>query len=792
MSVTVRIPGPLRRITNGVDASGSAMTPPSVSAATDALSMNAYPPHGSPLRTAASALMPHGAAIAALGLFLLVGLAVFDDYGSSPDQRAHRPHAEAIIEYVLGDGDVALRLVHRTHGVAVILPLALAERALGLEDSRELWLARHLATHLLFLTGGLFTYLLAARLFDNKRTALLAMLLFLSHPRIYAHSFVNVNDASYLSMFAIALFLIHRVFAKDSLWAFALLGAGVGILTAHRIMGVALVPLVLAARGLDLLGRPLPGERKRALLTAGAFALAATLAAYAAWPYLWEDPVGRFIESVNHATLFQARILEPPGILTWFSATSPPFALLLGAVGAGAGTLLLRRARRPIVLERSSRFIALVVGSFVLPVLTVILLNVDLYNSWRHLYYIWAPFSLLATLGLRWIADLFEKPVLRALVYGAVGAGVAATLVSMIALHPNQQVYFNFFEDRVTPDKLSDEYVLDNWNITAIDSYKFLLREEPSSVNLAFNSRADRPLALLREEDRRRISIVNPSLADFSVMWTRPEKGEETLHVVEVYNNVLSALVKEQPEENPFPAAYDAALSLDPVVRSVFDLYTLDRVLAYVREPCEAVDLISLFVLRFYPASPDDLPEEWRWAGYEEESFRFLERGSLFDGKCAALAPLPNYPVLNVHAYQFNIDTYNLHWEVFFPLAAEAHYAAYEAAVDREPDARSMFDLYLDKQARTLTYVKEPCAPSDVERKFFLHIAPERVTDLPDDRRESGFDNLDFEYFTRGVLFNEKCAAVLPLPDYAVERLRTGQFVGGEGEAWAAAVAFGE
>ena len=70
MSVTVRIPGPLRRITNGVDALGSAMTPPSVSAATDALSMNAYPPQGSPLRTAASALMPHGAAIAALGLFL--------------------------------------------------------------------------------------------------------------------------------------------------------------------------------------------------------------------------------------------------------------------------------------------------------------------------------------------------------------------------------------------------------------------------------------------------------------------------------------------------------------------------------------------------------------------------------------------------------------------------------------------------------------------------------------------------------------------------------------------------
>ena len=748
------------------------------------------PTPNSPLNEAAAVLGRHWAVFVALGLFLLVGLAVLDDYGLSADEKAHRLHTEITIDYVSGNGEVIFGLPDRVHGVAALLPAALAERALGLDDSRELSLARRLITQFLFLAGGLFIYLLAARLLDSKWVALLAMLLFLSHPRLYAHSFVNLKDISHLSLFAIALFLIHRAFQKDSLWAFALSGVGVGILTGTRIMGVALVPILLAMRGLDLFGRPLLGDRKRTLLTAGVFALAATLAIYAAWPYLWEDPVGRFIESVNRATSRPVRTPEPPGLLTWFSVTSPPFALLLGATGAGAA-LLRCRWRRPIVLERGSRFTALLICSFVLPASATILLNSNLFNTWRYLYFLWAPFSLLAAFGLHWLSDVFAQRRARALVYGTAGAGVAATLVSMIALHPNQQVYFNFIEDRVTQDRLSERYIMDYWNLTALDLYKFLLREEPSAINLAFGYRSEVPLSMLPEEDRRRVSIVNPSLADFSVRWTRPEEGEGTLRVIEVYNNALSALVKEQPEADPFPAAYAAALSLDPIVRSGFDLYAINRVLTYVKEPCDADDLEGDFFARFYPLSPDNLPEEWRWAGYEETQFWFLEHGSLFDGKCVALVPMPDYPVLNINAYQFYKHANNLYWRVLFPLTAEAHYAAYETAKDRDPDARAAFDLYLDRQARALIYVKDPCASSDVERKFFLHIAPERIADLPESRRESGFDNLDFAYFTRGVLFDGKCAAVLPLPDYAIERLRTGQFTKEGSETWEATVAFG-
>ena len=52
--------------------------------------MAASPAPRSPLRTLASALTPHWAALAVLGLFLLPSLAILDDYRHSPNENPYR------------------------------------------------------------------------------------------------------------------------------------------------------------------------------------------------------------------------------------------------------------------------------------------------------------------------------------------------------------------------------------------------------------------------------------------------------------------------------------------------------------------------------------------------------------------------------------------------------------------------------------------------------------------------------------------------------------------------------
>ena len=107
----------------------------------------------------------------------------------------------------------------------------------------------------------------------------------------------------------------------------------------------------------------------------------------------------------------------------------------------------------------------------------------------------------------------------------------------------------------------------------------------------------------------------------------------------------------------------------------------------------------------------------------------------------------------------------------------------YETIASGEPAARSHFDIYL--RENTLIYLKSPCSAADVQAEFFLHVVPEDVEDLSADRRQHGFDNLDFRYERGAALaFGGMCIAKRPLPDYPIARITTGQFTPENGMIW--------
>ena len=121
------------------------------------------------------------------------------------------------------------------------------------------------------------------------------------------------------------------------------------------------------------------------------------------------------------------------------------------------------------------------------------------------------------------------------------------------------------------------------------------------------------------------------------------------------------------------------------------------------------------------------------------------------------------------------------------PDSAEPYRSVYESIVrgGPVPVARSRFDVYLDGLG--LTYVKEPCAPADTQAPFFLDVVPADRSDLPHERRRHGFDRRAFGFYSwSGVRFDGICMAAVPLPEYAIDRIRTGQFIRGGGRIWRA------
>ena len=110
-----------------------------------------------------------------------------------------------------------------------------------------------------------------------------------------------------------------------------------------------------------------------------------------------------------------------------------------------------------------------------------------------------------------------------------------------------------------------------------------------------------------------------------------------------------------------------------------------------------------------------------------------------------------------------------------------------DRAGEASPVLRSEFEVY--REGNKLVYVKDSCSEEDTARWFFLHVYPVDEADLPDWRRQYGFDNLDFRFerYGRGgysLQGGGRCAAVRVLPNYGIARIATGAYVPGMPPVW--------
>ena len=630
-------------------------------------------------------------------VLLAVGSAVVDDYGAVADATGQRHIAEITLDFITGKTDALAYDHDKYYGVAFDLPLFLLERSLGLEDSHSINLMRHLLTHLFFLAGGFCGSLLVYRLFHSRGLALLALLVFVLQPRLYAHSFFNSKDLPFLSMFMVSLYLTHRAFRTQTVGAFVACGVSVGVLTNLRIMGGMVFPAVLALRGLDLLCGS-PAQRKQVVATAAVFVGGSLATLYGLSPYLWADPFELLtaIRTLTHhptvvRELFQGELiwtdrLPPHFIPTWLAISTPSVTLGLGVLGA---TLVGGRSvLRPGEALRNTdlRFGLLLLACLTLPVVAVGVLGSHLQGNWRHMFFLHAPLCVLGMWGLQWAGGGSSRVAVG--VHTLVGIGLLVTVVEMVRLHPHQQVYFNVLVDRTAPGYLSTHYVMDPWQLTCKEGLKFLLRRYPdTTVSVRGDSSIRRSWLSLPLADRSRIVLVRKG-ADFDISCgktlqrrtlrkrrRRRHSFDDSLHIHEVYNSPLVSItakvtVPEQERSLPvWRATYQGATSGKQLVaRSGFDIYAdpVRRVLGYAKEGCTALDRVVRFFVHVYPVDVHDLRKARRVHGFDALNFALLKKGVWTGEKCWAKVDLPAYPIAGINTGQFYMagpDQYVSLWE---------------------------------------------------------------------------------------------------------------------------------
>ena len=652
-------------------------------------------------------LIRHGGVIV-LALFMIAGIIVLEDYGVSVDEDDQHRIVNANIQ-LIKTGHFTDHDFHRFYGVAFELPLVLVERILQIKDIRGIHLSRHVITHIFFLVSGLFCYLLTYRMFNSRILALIAMLLFLLHPRMYAHSFFNSKDIPFLSMFMIALFLTYRAFKKDDIISFMLCGLALGVLINLRIMGLVLLAAVVAMRVLDIYQASDNSQRKHILATVAALIFITIWIFYLVTPTIWTNPLGSIMEwlppldqykVVNARHMFRGELFNsidfhlPEYIPLWASVTTPPLALVLGIIGMMS--ILYRCMVRPSDTLRNtlSRFGIVLIACVATPIALAIYTDANIYNGWRHVYFLYAPFCIIAIFGLHWLLSNIVSRHLRSIAYATVGAGIIATVVAMAAIHPHEQVYFNFLLDRTTPEQIRSQYDFDYWGHPNREALEYMLERYPDAPLQLWASDYAQMVKLNleimpRETGKRRVDVNVDAPADFYItnyreIWSGgdfEEPSDAGIYTRTIYNNTLFTILSvnpsrvqviETPDSQEIDRTYKSAISKPPVWLSDFNLHINKNTIIYIKSPCEAEDTAERFFLYTFPVDSDDLPEHRQRLGFDNLDFNFEDRGGMLDDKCIARVHLPEYTIAAIETGQLTLDK-NRTWGARIPISNQMY-----------------------------------------------------------------------------------------------------------------------
>lgn len=442
------------------------------------------------------ALLP-GIAVALV--FLLVGLAVLDDFGMTWDEnesyRAGLQNLENLS--LLARGGTGFEWPwHELLGYQFLFDTVRAGFALAagslvggpvLIDPGLAPVpipAFHLFHLLLSAATLLLTYLAALELSGRVRVGVLSAAALATMPKLVGHSQNNPKDVIGLFVFSFALWAVARATraAREGggRAPFAWAGAALGLAFASHVLAALLVPIAAAW----VLWRH-PGHVRRRIAALALCLATAGAVAFFLWPWLWPDPIVRTARILRRIATYRVELevlylgriypwADPPWhyfLASLLAATPVALTLtaLFGAVEAVRSRVASasREARGRV---EAARFALL---WFAIPVAIEAFAGAR-YDGVRHLLVVLPALAMLAGLGLDRLLELAGRhpPApsrTRAAARIALGLAAAAwawTVVDLVRYHPYQDAYLNLPLRAALGPSAPEHFELEYWGAT--------------------------------------------------------------------------------------------------------------------------------------------------------------------------------------------------------------------------------------------------------------------------------------------------------------------------------------
>jgi len=169
---------------------------------------------------------------------------------------------------------------------------------------------------------------------------------------------------------------------------------------------------------------------------------------YMTWPYLWDAPIARLMESMQFTAAFEGKSTLYRGgeassrnlpwhyfpTLATIELTEPVVVLFVVGVAVAAWRWAKRKVDRAVL--------GMLALWLVIPLVALIGLGMGIYGNIRHLHFVLVPVMILAGIGMAWAMGRLRRIWVRYAVYTLV---VLPGVIGIVQLHPYESVYFNSY-----------------------------------------------------------------------------------------------------------------------------------------------------------------------------------------------------------------------------------------------------------------------------------------------------------------------------------------------------------
>lgn len=392
---------------------------------------------------------------------IIVGVFTFRNYGLSWDEPLFYKYADSLRyayspkEWLSGNFDLnnaygSSGTDHANRGPAYIIiarPFVSLIESLG-ADNASAW---HLINFLTFQLGVYLFYRFTKR-YMSAAAALAAAALFAWQPLLWGHAFVNPKDTPFLVFFLGAVcfgfeMIDHAgnsVKHKKIFKSIALASFFLGVATSIRVLG----PLAGVLTGVYTLTQLKKIRLPVLIKYFSIYIVLAILILFITWPYLWENPIQRFIEVFGFMSdnptqlpvLFNEKIYSADQlprrylpVLLSLTLTEP--ALIFSITGL----LFIFFSKK-----RITDYLSLIPAAlwFIIPFLYVVVLQPPMYDGYRHFLFMLPSIFIFAGFTFEKIFDLLKNKNISTALFILI---LAPAVYSAIQLHPYQYAYYNLF-----------------------------------------------------------------------------------------------------------------------------------------------------------------------------------------------------------------------------------------------------------------------------------------------------------------------------------------------------------